>query len=218
MASSTTRPMASTIASKRHGDGDDGDDAGAQVAQEEEDHQHHQDDGFADGVEDGIDGAFDEHRRVVRDVQLHACGQGLVQALDFQARGLGQLQRVGGGLPRHTDVDRRLAVKARQHAVAGGRDLDLGHVAQADRIALHVGHDHVFELGRRLQVGGRHHRELAGARLDTAGRDLDVLAAQRGLDVLHGQAVGGQLVAIDVDAHGRQAFAEDADFGRPREH
>ena len=56
-------------------------------------------------------------------------------------------------------------------------------------------------------------RELAIDALDAAGRDLEILAPDRVLDVLDGQAVGRQPVAVEPDAHGIAALAQDLDLG-----
>src|SRR3546814_18478668 len=90
----------------------------------------------------------------------------------------------------------------------------LRHVARPHRLALHVGHHDGGELRGRLQVGGRYHREFPVARFDPAGGDFDVLAGQRGLDVLHRAVEGRQLVAVDIAAHGRHPFAVHAHLVR----
>ena len=70
----------------------------------------------------------------------------------------------------------------------------------------------VGEAALRLDV------ELEGARLrhrrlvDHAGRDLHVLAAQRGDHVAGGQIARRELVGIEPDAHRVVARAEDGDI------
>ena len=64
-----------------------------------------------------------------------------------------------------------------------------------------------------LQIGLGQHGELALRALDAAGRHLDVLAAERVLDVLRRQVVGGEPLGIEPDAHGISPLAED---GAPR--
>ncbi len=79
--------------------------------------------------------------------------------------------------------------------------LDAADVAHAHRVAAHVADHDRLELLGRLQVRERQHRELALVALDAAGRDLHVLAPERFLHVLHGEAVGRELGAVDPDAH-----------------
>src|SRR5690606_29660234 len=49
--------------------------------------------------------------------------------------------------------------------------------------------------------------------LDAAGRQLDILAAQRAFDILDGEIVGGEPLPVDPDAHGIATLAEDGDIG-----
>ena len=81
-------------------------------------------------------------------------------------------------------------------------------------IAAHLAHDDRLELLRRLQVREREHGELALVALDAPGGDLDVLAAQRVLHVLHREAIGRELGAVHPDAH-RDAAARRR-CARPR--
>ncbi len=205
-------------ADQRHRDRHQRDQGGAQVAQEEEDHQHDQHHRLGDGREHRVDRPVDEHRRVVGDRDLHAGRQRLVDLRHLVAHGLRQLQRIAGRLLDHAHVDRRLAVEARDHPLVLRADRHGSHVAHAHRITADVGDDRVLELLHRLQVGGGDDGELAHGRFDPPRRQLDVLPAQGVLDVLHGQPVAGQPVAVDVDAHRHPPLAEDPHVGRPRQH
>src|SRR5207248_3995025 len=123
---------------------------GAQVAQEEIDDQHHQRDGLAYGLEYRGDRPVDEHRGVITDDQLHPGRQRRVDLLDFPYYGARQVQRIGDGLLDYSDIERRLAVEARNRALVDGANDDRSDVADAYRIAANVGNDDVVELLRRL--------------------------------------------------------------------
>ena len=118
----------------------------------------------------------------------------------------------------HTDVERRLAVVARDHALVDRTDVRGADVAQAHREAADVRDNDVVELLRRLEVGLGNDGEFACARFDPAGGNLGVLAADRVLDVLHRQLVAGEPVAIEIDAHRDLPFAEDSDVRCARQH
>ena len=211
IASSTTRPIASTIASsvkrvdreperihqperadQRDRDGDDRNQGGAQAAEEEIDDEHDQQDRLDDGAEHRLDRAVDEHRRVVGDRELHPRRQARVDLLDFGAHRVGQVQRVGNRLLDDADVERRLAVEARDRALVHRSDRRRPDIAQAHGIAADVGDDDAVELLGRVEVGLGDDGELARLRLDATGRDLGILAADRVLDVLHGELVAGE--------------------------
>jgi hypothetical protein len=67
---------------------------------------------------------------------LMPCGRVSLIFGDLGAHRLRQLERVAGRLLDHAHVDRRLAVEARDHALLGGADADVGDVAQPHRVAL----------------------------------------------------------------------------------
>ena len=69
-----------------------------------------------------------------------------------------------------------------------------------------------------LEVGLGDDRELARLRFDAPGRDLRVLAAERILDVLHGELVAGEPRAVEVDPHRHLPLAEDAHVGGAGQH
>ena len=63
----------------------------------------------------------------------------------------------------------------------------------------------------RLEADQRAQRELARARLEAARGQLDVLAAQRVLDVGDRELARRERLAVDPDAHRVAAAADDAD-------
>ena len=205
-------------ADQRHRYRDQRDDRRAQAPQGDEDHQPDQQDGLADRAEDIGDRAIDENGRVVRDDQLHARRHRLVHLHDLGAHRVRQVERIGDRLLDHADVERGLAIEARDDALLERTDLGVADVANAHRIAADVGDNDVVELFGRAHVGFRDDGELARLRFDAAGRNLRVLSADRVLDVLHGQLVAGEPRAVDIDSHRHLPLAEDAYVGRAGEH
>ena len=140
-------------------------------------------------------------------------------SVDLRQRRLdrfGHLERVGRRLLDDAQRHRRIAHEAGDRALVERADLRLADVLETDQIAVGVADDQVVELLGRAQVGLGEDRELALLALDPARRHLDVLPAQRLLDVLRGQAVGGQAQTIEPDPHRRRARAEDPHLGHAR--
>jgi hypothetical protein len=200
-------------ADQAHGDRHQRDDRGAQRAQEQEHHQRHEADGLQGGLVDGLDGAVDEDRVVVGDDEGQPRRQvGLDPGHDL-AHACGDVQRVGRGVADDAGGHCRQAVQAHDGALARGGLLDARHILQPHREAVdHLQRD-LLELALGVQVGARGDVELALAALDAAGGHFQVLAAQRIFHVLGGEAVGGELVRIEPDAHGELAVAVDLHVG-----
>ncbi len=200
-------------ADERHRDGDERDQRGAQRAQEDEDDQHDEDNRLEDRRVDGLDRAIDEDRAVIGGGDRHP----LWQILDDLGQGgphaAGDVQRVGGGLLDDADRDRRFAGEPGGVALRQGAQLDARNVAQLDREVVGVLDDDLLELLRRRQPGLRENGELAIVALDAARRDLDVLGADRRLDLLNRDVVGRHAGPIEPDAHGVAPLAADLDLG-----
>ena len=92
-------------------------------------------------------------------------------------------------------------------------ELGAADIGKPHEIAVGLLDDQVVELLRRAQIGLRQHGEFALQAFDAAGRHLDILAAQRRLDVLRGKVEGGEPLRIEPDAHGILPLAEEAHLG-----
>ena len=200
-------------ADQRHRDGDEGDQGGAPVAQEQEDHPHDQHHGFEHGGVHGVDRFLDEDRAVEADLELHACRQGGLQARQLGLHRARDCQRVGGRLLDDAEAHRGAAVDAHDVALVFGADLGAADVGQPHQDAAAVADDDLFELRRGAQVGFGQHGKLARLAFDAAGRQLGVLAAQRGLHVLHRHPKRRHAVGIEPYPHGIAALAADDDRG-----
>ena len=195
------------------GNGDERDQRRADRAQEEEDDQDDQNDRLADGVVDVLDRLGDEHRGVVGDADFHALRQRLPDARQDLLHLLRHVERIGRRLLDDAERDGGLAVEADHAALVERPQLGMADIVKPHEIAVGVLDDQVIELLRRAQVGLGQNGELALLALDAAGRHLDVLAPERGLDVLGRQLVGGEPLRIEPDAHGICAFAEQTHLG-----
>ena len=188
-------------ADQRHRNSDDRNQRGTQAAQEEKDHEHDQRDRLADRLEHRLDRAIDEHRRVVRDDELHPLRKVLVHLVDFGTHGLRQLERIGDRLLDDADVKRWIAVVARDHSLIDRTDVGIADIAQPDRVSADVGDDDAVELFRRLQIRLSDDSELARVGFDSAGGNFGILPADRLFDVLHRQLVCSEPRAVDINAH-----------------
>ncbi len=128
---------------------------------------------------DRIDGGFDENRLIVHQLHVDVLGERLLQLLQPVLDQLRRSHGVGSGLLRNDQGHRRLPVQPR-----GGRGLFLAvfgvtDVAQLHRVRSARGDGDFVELRRIRQAAQGPHRQLAGALGDAAGRQFEVLLAQR---------------------------------------
>ena len=107
------------------------------------------------------------------------------------------------------------AVDARVGAVVLRRELHVGDLVEPDQMPVRAARDHeVAEVLLGLEADHRAQRELARPRFEPPGRQLDVLAPQRVLDVGDGELARRERLAIDPDAHRVAARAVDASRAR----
>ena len=207
---------------QRHRDGYQRDQRGAHIAQEEEDDHQHQRHSLGDGREHRIDRAVDEHGGVISDIGCHALGQFGNHLGQLSAQTLGEFERVGRRLFDHPQRHRCLAIEANRTALGCSTDLNAPKIGDAHRVtvAARIGcllDDDAAELFRRRQIGLRHYGKFTALAFDSARRHLDVLLLQGVLDIGGGQVVGCQALAVEPDAHGKFALAEDTHIGGTRQ-
>ncbi len=202
-------------ADQRHRDRDERDQRGAERAQEDEDDEHHQRHRLEHGAVDRVDRFLDEDGGIKGDSDRHALRQSGLQPGHL---GLGRLryrERVGGRLLDDAQAHRRVAVDAHDAALIERAQARLADVFQPHRIAARLGDDHVVELLGVPEIGLGQHGELALRGFDPAGGNLHVLSPQAVLDIGRREAVGGEPVAVDPQAHRVAALAADDHRGDP---
>ena len=200
-------------ADQRDGNGDERDQRRPDGAEEEENDQDDENDGLADGVVDVLDRLGDEHRLVVGDADFHPLRQRLPDARQDLLHLLRHVEGIGRRLLDDAQRDGGLAVEADHAPLIERAELGMTDIFKPHEIAVGLLDDQVIELIRRAQVGLGENGELALLALDAAGRHLDILAPERGLDVLRRQLVGGEALRIEPNAHGIFAFAEQTHLG-----
>ena len=137
----------------------------------------------------------DQLALVVRDADLESRRQLRQDVLGEPAlHFLHDAHRVGAFHLHDADAHRGLAVEARQHAIIRQAVLDARHVAEADRRAVAMRHDHCGQRPEVVELEVRLQQVLAGAADQEAARQAHVLAPERVLHVLHGEAEGGHAV------------------------
>ena len=165
------------------------------------------------------DGALDEARLVVEDLQLHALDVG-VDALDFLLHAFGNLNGVGARLLGHLHADAVDAVDAHERAAVFGGVGHLRDVAHVDRHAV-AGRDHdVLDLVDVGELAGAAQQERAVGVVDFAERDVLVLGAEDLDDAVGSEVERGDLLArqVDVDLAAQPAVdGHRRDAGHPLE-
>ena len=199
------------------GDCDHRDDRRAPVAQEDEDHQDDEGDALGEGMQHPVDRGADELALVVKDFRGRSGRQRGLEILEFAADVVGHGKGVGRRLAHDAEPDRVPARLVEFETRIFRADLHAGHLAEADEVAVLARDDDLFELLRGGEARIRLDRELALRGLDASPRQLDVLALDRGLDVLDGEAARSKRRSVDPDAHGKTALAAEIDVGDARQ-
>ena len=228
MASSTTRPTASTMASSvsrlivnpnssirnaapmsEIGMATTGIEHRAEAAQEQEDHDDDDGERFEQRVGHLVDGVLDVLGGIVRHADLHPGGQRFLDLGHELAHGVDDIQRVGSG--QHPDAhERRLgAVEAHVAGVVLCAEFDLGHVPQADDGVAGAAHHEFVELLGAAQVGVGDEVDGDHRSLGRADGGEVIVARERVAHVGGRDAERGHLVRLEPDAHGEGARAED---------
>jgi len=134
-------------ADQRDGDGDSGNDGSAPVLEEEEDDDDDDDDGFAEGLDDLVDGVVYHGGGVDGDGVFQAGGKGF---REFKKRGtalLSNIKCVGVGELEDADTDGLVAAVVEVGAVGFGAYLGATDVFEEDEIAVRILDDDALEFG-----------------------------------------------------------------------
>ena len=196
-------------ADDRHRHGHERDQRGAPIAQEQEYHQGDENDGDDQRADDLLDGRGHEHGRVPENAICEIIGEARCELAHCVANPLGDLDRIGArGL---VDADRRRG-RAIEAAVAVLRLRAHFHardILHPDDGAVGIGAQHnrrEFLRPRQPPLGLDVDLDLLLVsdrwRADAAQRRLNVLARDRGDDVVGGEIKLGQAIGIEPDAQG----------------
>ncbi|MNO87932.1 hypothetical protein D3C76_793660 [compost metagenome] len=191
------------------------DQGGGQLAQEQPHHHDHQRNGDQQGqfhlVQRGANGSC----AVVENFHLDARRQHLAQTRQGLADSIGSLDDVRPRLAQDHQGHPRLAVRPGLHVVVFRRGDDTRHVLEEHRRAVAIGdHQVVVLAGAEQLVVGRQ----GGNPPLTEQRALGLVAAgrlQRLAQVGEGQAVGGKLLRLRLDADRRTLLAGNEDLPHP---
>ena len=105
----------------------------------------------------------------------------------------------------------RAPVQARVRPLVLRCNLNLGHLSEAHEVAARAAGDHeIAEILLSLEAHHRAQRKFPRARLEPPGGELHVFAAQRVLDIGHGQLPRGKRLAVNPDPHRIAPAAVDA--------
>ena len=200
------------------GQGQAGDEGCREVAQEQEDDEHHQDDREQQRELHIVHRLTDGFRTVVDDVEIHGGGHLLLKRGQQVADTVHHIHGVGAGLALHHQGDGAAIVEPAGHLVVFDAVDDAAELFQADRRAIAVGDDQRAVLFGGLELSaGLHGEGLLGTPQGSGGQ-VDVVLGEGRLDVLDGDAAGGQQVRIELRAHRVFLRAVDVDLRHAAEH
>ena len=187
---------------QRHRHRDRGNDHGPQIAQKEQHHQHHQRGGDAERAVDLEDGALDVDRGIPALEQVHAVGQGRLDALALGLYGPRHGKGVAVALLDDADAHHGHAVGAELAAVLGRPEFNGGHISEAHQVTVAALAHHQFaEVLCTAVAALEAYHEIPLQRAQRARGQLDVLALQHGLDIGHREVARSKRTAIEPDAH-----------------
>ena len=192
-------------------------DGSGQRAQKNEDHKHHQHDRERQFEFDIRYRRADGHRAVAENGDVECLGQRGAQLRQQRIDAVDHLDDVGAGLALHIDDDRRRQVSPGGELGVFRAGDDSGDIRQPHRRAVAIGDDQgAILIGAGDLIIGIDGQRLRRAVEIALGR-VDIEIAERGADVIDIEAIGGERLRIDLDAHGRPLPAADADEADARE-
>ena len=146
-------------------------------------------------------GTRDKHAVVRGNLDAHAFRHVGLQHRQQRLHGIGDLEQVRLRLAQHGHAHRLPPAEIGEVAIIAGPQLDPPDVAELDLVAVARGEDEILELVRLIHAAPQPHREFAGRRLDAPARQIDILLAQRALEIGGRELIGRQARRIDPQAH-----------------
>ena len=195
------------------GDGEGDDDGGAPVAQEDEYHEDDEEEGVEDGLGESVDGVDNLLGTVTDEGGLDVGRHGLHDTIHLGTHLTGNLHGVGASLLGDDEAGAVLTVdllveREVLDGVAHG-----GEVADEDLLAGHGGgHGDVGYLGALDVFAFDAHLVLLLAHLDGAGGEVEVVGADGVADLLKTDAVGVELLGVEVDVDVALGGTADGDI------
>lgn len=156
-----------------------------------------------------IDGVLNVSSRVVRNAQLHARRQLLLNGGKLFAYLFDDVQRIGGGKNPDTHEGSGFAIEADILIVVFGAQLDVSDFAQANHHTVFLLDDHLLEIFRRAQVGVGDQVHGNHGALGAAERRQIVVLGKHIAHVGGRDAAGRHLVGLEPDTHGKRAIAQN---------
>ena len=166
------------------------------ITQEQKQHRHHQQRTFEEVFLHRGDGFFHQVGAVVNSDRHHAFGQRAVDLLKLFRHRLGHAAAVLADQHEHRAQHHLTAIFGGGAGTQLTTNVDLGHIAHADRCAVRGGDDNVGDVVDRRHLARRADQQLFAAALDIAGADVGVVALQRRDQIVEGQVVSGQALGV----------------------
>src|SRR5216683_2422379 len=179
------------------GDGQSRDEGGPPAAQESQQDKDAEQTADQNGIAHVLDGGIHEDSLVIDNG-----GADIARQLVFGQQGANVARDVDGVAsqpPKDGDHHRITPLVADRQRPVLVSDLDVGHVADPERLTVFVGDDQLFDQARRLALRVHDHVEGEGRALDPADRLEPVGFADAIGDVGSGQAMLIQVFGADFD-------------------
>ncbi len=169
----------------------------APAAEEEKDNQHGQQRAFDDRHLDVVDRALDEVRGRAQQLQLGARRQQLADVFGGDLQTVAHLHDVGVLRLEYVEADRRSPVDASDRAALALGIEYFGDLRQQDRRAAFARDDDLAEISRVFDAAVDAHNRFDRVVADRADRHADIRIAQRGDNLIDGQAESRQPSRVD---------------------
>ncbi|OQC39631.1 MAG: hypothetical protein BWX64_01605 [Acidobacteria bacterium ADurb.Bin051] len=194
------------------------DEPAAQVAEEQEEHDDHQQAALGEVLRDGVDRPPDEVGAVVEGVDRHPFGEVLGDLGELALHPVDDDPRVLAH-QHHDDADHRLAPPVAGHRPLAEhrRKLHGGDVADGHRGTRRVvGEDDRADGGQVGEQPLAADQVLLSLVHEVAAAHRAVARPQRGEDLAHREAVGGEPLGVEGHLEGLQLAAERVHLDDPR--
>ena len=193
----------------RNQHGDAWNDRGTNIAQEQEDNQRDQENRDGQGPFGVMQRGADRSTAIGGGQEFDIVWHRRLEMRQFRLHALDRVDDVGAGLPENDRENGGAALGQAQVAHVLDRVQHVGDVGETNRSAIAVGNDEGRIIGGpgRLIVGVN--LEMPFAVLDRAFRAVGVGGGERRAHVLKADAIFGQGVRVELDAHRGQGTPEN---------
>jgi hypothetical protein len=190
------------------------DQRGTQVAEKHVDDGKHGGERKRNGDQHLLERGLDRQRVVDAHLERRSLREARLHPLDLRPHAARDVERIALRLRLHLHHEPGTAVEAAVGTLVLGRETHVGKLPKAHEMPIGAAcDDEIAKVLLGLEAHHRTQRKFARARLEPTRGQLDVLAAQRVLDVRDGELARGERLAVDPDAHRVASSTDDVYVG-----